>query len=61
MDSARTTWAEAPVYLRDDLAPGMHFAGPAVVVEAGTSTLVTPKFTVAVDAGGALVLTAKEI
>ena len=60
-DSAAKRWAEAPVYLRDTLEPGMSFDGPAVVVEDGTSTVVTPKFKVHVDMGGALVLTAKGI
>jgi N-methylhydantoinase A len=60
-DSAAKRWAEAPVYLRDKLEPGMSFDGPAVVVEDGTSTVVTPKFKVHVDMGGALVLTAKGI
>ncbi len=60
-DSAAKRWVEQPVYIRDDLAPGMSFDGPAVVVEAGTSTVITPKFKVFVDAGGALVLTVKEI
>jgi len=48
-----------PVYERGQLAPGMGVAGPALVVEEGTSTYVSPSFDLAVDAGGALVLTAK--
>ncbi len=59
-DSAAKRWAAAPVYLRASLQSGMGFDGPAVVVEDGTSTVVTPKFKVHVDAGAALVLTAKE-
>jgi N-methylhydantoinase A len=51
---------EAAVYERGDLAPGMTIAGPAVVVEAGTSTLLTSSFDAHVDGGGALVLTLKE-
>ena len=58
-DTARKTWSKAAVYLRSSLAPGMHFDGPAVVVEDGTSTIVTPAFRVHVDHGSALVLTAK--
>jgi N-methylhydantoinase A len=58
-DTARKAWREAAVYLRQDLTPGMHFDGPAVVVEDGTSTIVTPSFRVHVDHGGALVLTIK--
>jgi N-methylhydantoinase A len=59
-DSAARRWAEAPVFARGDLQPGMILDGPAIVVEDGTSTVVTAKFKVAVDRGGALVLTAKE-
>ncbi len=58
-DTARKAWCEAAVYLRPNLTPGMHFDGPAVVVEDGTSTIVTPSFRVHVDHGGALVLTMK--
>jgi N-methylhydantoinase A len=48
-----------PIYARTALAPGMRMPGPAVVVEDGTSTYVSPSFDCAVDGGGALVLTLK--
>ena len=48
-----------PVYERGRLAPGMGVAGPALVVEEGTSTYVSPSFDLTVDAGGALVLMVK--
>ncbi len=48
-----------PLYARAALQPGMHFPGPAVVTEDGTSTYVSPSFDCAVDGGGALVLTLK--
>jgi N-methylhydantoinase A len=48
-----------PMFERDHLVPGTSLAGPALVVEAGTSTYVSPSFDLGVDAGGALVLTAK--
>jgi N-methylhydantoinase A len=48
-----------PIFERARLAPGTAIKGPALVVEEGTSTYVSPTFDVAVDAGGALVLTAK--
>jgi N-methylhydantoinase A len=51
---------EAAVYERADLAPGIHIEGPAIVLEDGTSTLISSSFNAHVDAGGALVLTAKE-
>ncbi len=47
------------VYNRASLQAGMHIAGPCIVVEAGTSTYVSPTFDVSVDAGGALVLDRK--
>jgi len=48
-----------PVYERSRLAPGTGIPGPALVVEDGTSTYVSPSFDAAVDAGGALVLSAR--
>jgi N-methylhydantoinase A len=48
-----------PVYERTALAPGAELKGPALIVEDGTSTYVSPRFDVSVDAGEALVLTAK--
>jgi N-methylhydantoinase A len=47
------------MYERGDLSPGVTIKGPALIVEEGTSTYVSPSFDAAVDAGGALVLTAK--
>ena len=47
------------MYERGGLAPGVAIKGPALIVEEGTSTYVSPSFDAAVDAGGALVLTAK--
>ena len=46
-----------PMFERDHLVPGTSLAGPALVVEAGTSTYVSPSFDLGIDAGGALVLT----
>ena len=48
------------VYDRAKLVAGHSFAGPAIVVEAGTSTVVSSTFEGTVDSGGALVLTSKE-
>jgi N-methylhydantoinase A len=45
-----------PVYDRAAFAPGAAIAGPAIVVEAGTSTFVSALFNASLDAGGALVL-----
>jgi N-methylhydantoinase A len=48
-----------PVYERRHMRPGAVIKGPTLVVEDGTSTYVSPTFDVAVDVGGALILTAK--
>jgi N-methylhydantoinase A len=48
-----------PVFERDRLAPGAVLEGPALIVEADTSTYVSPSFAVQVDSGGALVLTTR--
>ena len=48
--------SNVPVYDRADFVPGARIEGPAVIVEAGTSTLVSPAFDAWLDAGGALVL-----
>ncbi|MDX2157679.1 MAG: hydantoinase/oxoprolinase family protein [Hyphomicrobiaceae bacterium] len=51
---------EAAIYERAQLVPGDRITGPAIVVEDGTSTLVSSSFDAQVDGGGALVLTLKE-
>jgi N-methylhydantoinase A len=48
-----------PVYERCALEPGAALKGPALVVEADTSTYVSPSFDLEVDAGEALVLSVK--
>ncbi|WP_241911843.1 hydantoinase/oxoprolinase family protein [Telmatospirillum siberiense] len=44
------------VVRRDDLHPGDHLAGPALVVEDETTTVVSPAFDLDVDGHGCLVL-----
>lgn len=58
LDHTSRTFRELTVYDRASLLPGAEIAGPCVVTEAGTSTLVPADFSVIVDAGGALVMTA---
>ena len=48
---------EVPCYRRDDLTPGDHILGPALVVEAQTTTFVSAGFEAAVDGGLNIVLT----
>jgi N-methylhydantoinase A len=59
-DCGSRQWKEALVIERASLVPGMWFVGPAVVVEDGTSTIITASFECFVDRGLALILTAKE-
>jgi N-methylhydantoinase A len=56
-DPARGEFHDAALFRRADLAPGMALAGPAVVVEAATATVIPPGFDLEVAAGGHLVLT----
>src|SRR5204863_6230401 len=49
--------ADSPVHQRDALAMGMTIAGPALIVEAHTTTFVDHGWTAAVVDSGALVLT----
>ena len=56
VDTAGSGPVTARVFDRDRLRPGEPVAGPAVVVEAQTSTIVPPGFTLTSDAFGSLVL-----
>jgi N-methylhydantoinase A len=47
-------------YARASIKPGARIAGPALILEAGTSTLVTATFDASTDAGGALVIERKK-
>ena len=47
-------WRETPVVGRERLAPGWRIDGPAIVEEAGGTTVAPPGWTVEVDASGAL-------
>ncbi len=53
-------WLSVPLYHREGLGPGQHLAGPALVVEAGTCTVVEPGWTLTVNPQGDLVLTAAD-
>ena len=48
---------EAKVYDRGAMPPGFTFAGPAIVEQPDTTTLVEPGWHGAIDAGGSMILT----
>jgi N-methylhydantoinase A len=48
-----------PAYQRDGLAPGSFIAGPAVIVEDETTTIVPLAFVARIDPLGAIVLERK--
>jgi N-methylhydantoinase A len=50
-----------PIYWRRDLAPGAKIAGPAVIAEDDTSTVVSPLFEAQVDKFGYIALTRREV
>jgi N-methylhydantoinase A len=58
-DSATEETVEAPVYDRADLAPGCRIAGPALIVEDQTTTVVSSSFEASVNSLGYIVLTRK--
>jgi N-methylhydantoinase A len=47
---------ETPIYDRSSLRPGNRFDGPAIVVEASTTTVVPPDYQALVDPYGNLML-----
>ena len=56
-DPASEQWIDAAVYDRADLVRGAEIAGPAVIVEPETATVVPPSYTAVVTAPGHLMLT----
>jgi len=59
-DAADGRAVSVPTYSRSALKPGARVSGPALILEAGTSTFVSGAFDAGVDAGGALVLERKK-
>lgn len=59
-DSAEGRMLSVATYARPAMKPGARIPGPALILEAGTSTLVTATFDASTDAGGALVLERKK-
>jgi N-methylhydantoinase A len=56
-DSATEKTVEAPVYARAELKPGCRVAGPALIVEDQTTTVVSSAFEAGVNSLGYIVLT----
>jgi N-methylhydantoinase A len=52
--------AEAPVFLRQQLAQGLAATGPALITEDQTTTVVPPGWQACIDEAGSIVLTRKE-
>ena len=48
------------VYQRGDLAPGDEFAGPALIEEAQTTTVVPASFAAYIESGGMIVMERKK-
>jgi N-methylhydantoinase A len=55
-DPGAEAFHEVPVFERHDLAPGATIAGPAVIAEAETSTVVAADFDAHIDAFGYIVM-----
>jgi N-methylhydantoinase A len=55
-DQASGTAETIATYARGDIKPGARVKGPALILEAGTSTFVSHNFDATVDTGNALVL-----
>ena len=53
-------WEETPVYDRERLGPGHRFAGPAIVVQMDSTTVVPPGWSATVQPGEAMLLEREE-
>ena len=60
-DLGRGAWLKAGAYRRSDLAPGSTLAGPAIIVEESTSTLIGPDCDAAIAADASIVVTRRSI
>jgi N-methylhydantoinase A len=59
-DPATGEAIEVPIYWRNDLAPGAHLTGPAVIAEDETSTVVSRLFEARLDGFGYIHLTRRD-
>jgi N-methylhydantoinase A len=60
-DVGQGTWIKAGVYRRSELPPGSTLAGPAIIVEESTSTVIGPDYHVAITADESIVMTRRII
>jgi N-methylhydantoinase A len=59
-DPGAGEFREVPIYWRADLAPGARVAGPAVIAEDETSTVISPRFDARIDRFGYIELIRRE-
>jgi N-methylhydantoinase A len=59
-DPGTGEFQKVPIYWRAELAPGAQIAGPAVIAENDTSTVVSPIFDARIDKFGYIELTRRE-
>ena len=59
-EPSREQFLEAPVYLREQLMPGARLAGPALITESQTTTVVGANYTAEVDSRGHIVMIREE-
>ena len=52
-------YKDVPVHWREDLAPGSRIAGPAIIAEDQTATVVSTVFDARIDRFGHIVLERK--
>ncbi len=60
MDAESGTVVQAGLFVRANLSPGDRVEGPAVIVEANTSTMVTRSFTATIADSGHIVMEARD-
>jgi N-methylhydantoinase A len=56
-DIGQGAWIKARLYRRSELPPGTTVAGPAIIVEESTSTVIGPGYDIAIAADASIVMT----
>jgi N-methylhydantoinase A len=59
-DPGAGEFREVAIYWRPDLVPGTRIAGPAVIAEDETSTVISPRFDARIDRFGYIELIRRE-